>query len=140
MTGNSQLLMTSGGPRITIADRTVDHSVTTPTNAEAGYQLESDGDIADGQGGIFSDVGDWIVPKAAAGASWECRATIISGTFDTGTAGTWLALSSNRTWTKARTSDVPGTNTVSFTLEIRHAVSLKVYASKTITLNAIVGA
>lgn len=140
MTGNEQLMLSSGGPRITIINQEVEHSVTTPANANAGYRLESDGDIGHGQGGVFGDAGDWIIPKAAAGGQWECRATVTSGTLTSGTTGTWEALSSTRTWTRERTSDVVGTDEVIFTLEIRHAVSLVVHPSKTITLRAVVGA
>lgn len=127
-----------GGARavVTLSDANIGHIVAAPATATAGYQLELDGDIAangDGTGGSFVDVGDWISPKGAAGAAYECRASIVSGTLSSGTTGSWLALSSTRTWTRTAASAL---NTCVFTLEIRLAASGVVLGTATITLTA----
>ena len=134
MSAPQMMLLGSGTPTIAISDATVEHSVASPTNALASYSLESDGDIVTHAG----DTGDWITPKAAAGAAYEARVTIISGTLTSGTSGSWLALSTTRTWTRARTIDVAGTDTCEFTLEIRQAAGGLVLDTATITLNATV--
>ena len=61
---------------------------------------------------------DWFKPEGAAvGDDYEVRITVNSGSFSTGTVGSWLALSSNRTWTN--TFNSIGTETIDFTIEIR---------------------
>ena len=45
---------------------------------------------------------NWILPATAAiAAQWEVRATVTAGSLSAGTTGTWLALSSSRSWTVA---------------------------------------
>lgn len=62
---------------------------------------------------------DWYKPEGATvGDDYEVRITVNSGTgFDTGTVGSWLALTSDRTWTRIYNSI--GSSTVNFTIEIR---------------------
>lgn len=115
---------------VSISDTNVTRTVTTPATATASYALENDGDIAVNG----SDDGDWITPKAAAGADYECRATVISGGFTTGTFGSWLALSSTRSWTLVQSGI--GTATASMTLEIRRASDGTVLDSATISFTA----
>jgi hypothetical protein len=100
----------------------------------ASYSLESDGDIVSVSSLLGSiDQGDWISPKALAPSDYEVRASIVSGSLTSGTTGSWLALTSNRTWTVSR--DTVGTSTCVFTVEIRKG-SGSTLASATITLEA----
>lgn len=115
---------------VSISDTNVNRTVTTPSTATASYSLENDGDIAVNG----ADDGDWITPKAAAGADYECRATVLSGSFTSGTFGSWLALNTTRTWTLVRSTI--GTSTASMTLEIRRASDGTVLDSATINFSA----
>jgi hypothetical protein len=117
---------------VSISDQNVQRIVVDPADATASYALESDGDIATN----LVDSGDWITPKAAAGADYECRATVVSGTFTSGTFGSWLALSSTRSWTLVRTT--LGTSTASMLIEIRRASDGTVLDSATISFTATV--
>jgi len=127
------LLATIGGPRITLADGTTTSSGLP--NQTATYTLEADGDIitATTAGGSV-DAGDWIIPKGAAGGNFEVQATIVSGSVSSGTTGSWLALSSDRTWTRSQVTS--GTSTVVLTIEIRRVGTTTVLATCTRTLVA----
>jgi hypothetical protein len=101
----------------------------------ATYTLESDGDVmsATTDGGSV-DEGDWIDPKASAPSNYEVQATLNAGTLTTGTTGSWLALSSNRSWTLGRVT-VGAADQVELTIEIRKG-SGATLASATVTLDA----
>ena len=104
-------------------------AVLDPDNASASFQLQSDGDIISGAG----DAGDWLLPKGAAPSDYEAKITMTSGTLTSGTTGSWLALSSTRTWTLNR--NIVGTSTAQGTLEIRKGSGFTL-ASATITWTA----
>jgi hypothetical protein len=122
-----------GGDRISLSGVSV-YSAGAGTQT-ATYTLESDGDVVTATtGGGSVDAGDWIVPKASAPSDYEVRATLVSGTLSTGTTGSWLALSSNRSWTLQRVT-VGAATQVTLTIEIRKG-SGAVLASATVTLDA----
>ena len=122
-------------PRITISDLSVDDVTISPTNASATYQLTSAGVINQitNSGGTTSP-GNWISPVAAAGGNYEVRATVNSGSLTSGTTGSWTALSSTQSWVRQQNSI--GTSSCNLTIEIRHATSLVVLDTASITLNA----
>lgn len=122
-----------GGDRISLSGVAVS-SVGSGTQT-ATYTLESDGDVvtATTPGGSI-DAGDWIDPKANAPSDYEVRATLNSGTLTSGTTGSWLALTSNRSWTLTRVT-VGAANQVQLTIEIRKG-SGAALASATVTLDA----
>ena len=122
-----------GGDKISLSGVSV--SSVGSGSQTATYTLESDGDVvtATTPGGSI-DAGDWIDPKASAPSDYEVQATLNAGTLTSGTTGSWLALSSNRTWTLQQV--VVGTATqVSLTIEIRKG-SGATLASATVTLDA----
>lgn len=128
------LAATLGGPRVSIADLSPSAATTSPTNATVQYQLTNAGVTNTiNQGGTTSQ-GNWVTPAGAAGANYEVRASIVSGSLTSGTTGSWLALSSTRTW--ALTQSSIGSSTCVLTIEIRNATSLAVLDSATITLTA----
>jgi hypothetical protein len=131
--GTARLIFS--GDVISISDVTAASETIRPAAAPvASYRLASDGDIDHTSGtNTISDAGDWITPKTNM-ALYECRATMISGTLTSGTTGSWMALSSDRTWTLTRTAD--GTSTASFTLEIRRASDGTVMDTATIGFEA----
>ena len=101
----------------------------------ATYTLESDGDVVRVTTTLGSaDIGDWISPKASAPSDYEVRATLNSGTLTSGTTGSWLALSSNRSWTLTRAT-VGAADQVNLTIEIRKGAGATL-ASATVTLDA----
>ena len=106
-------------------------SVTTPATATAGFRLTSAGDI-ETAGGTYADGGDWLLPKSGM-ALYEVKATLNSGALTTGTTGSWLALSSTRTWT---VSTALGAAQAVLTIEIRRIGSSLVLATITVTLDA----
>jgi hypothetical protein len=101
----------------------------------ATYTLESDGDVVRATTPLgSSDIGDWITPKASAPSDYEVRATLNSGTLTSGTTGSWLALTSNRSWTLTQAT-VGAADPVDLTIEIRKG-SGATLASATVTLDA----
>ena len=122
-----------GGDKISLSGVSVS-SVGAGTQT-ATYTLESDGDVmsATTDGGSV-DQGDWISPKASAPSDYEVQATLNAGTLTSGTTGSWLALSSNRSWTLGRVTVGVATQ-VTLTIEIRKG-SGAVLASATVTLDA----
>lgn len=123
----------SGKPTITLlSSYSPSADATSPVNALAQFQLESDGDIgATGGTNTVSDIGDWLAPKTNF-SDFECRLVQNSGTALGGAAlNTWLNLGTTRTWTLARTTD--GTNVASATLSV--GLAGQNTALKTATIN-----
>lgn len=132
----AHILSTIGGPRVSLsASYNVGDTSISPINASATFSLENDGDVTKTTGGGgTTDLGDWISPAAAAGANYECYATLNSGTLTSGTTGSWLALNLTRSWNLQRTT--VGPSSVSLTIQIRNAASLVVLASTDVTITA----
>lgn len=102
--------------------------------AGATLEIQSDGDIIEATNSLGAgDVGDWIIPKSAAGANYEVRATLNAGSLTSGTTGSWLSLGSSQTWSVTRVT--PGISSAELLIEIRRA-SGATLASKTITISA----
>lgn len=141
--GNKQVtevwVGTSGGNKLVYTSETVsisNLSVTAtgfPTQT-ATYTLESDGDVISTTTDFgSSDQGDWITPKSAAPSDYQVRATVVSGSLSSGTTGSWLVLTSNRSWTRSRATE--GVDTCVLTIEIRKGTG-SVLSTATITLTA----
>ena len=122
-----------GGDKISLSGVTV---VSVGAGSQtATYTLESDGDVVRETTPLgSSDIGDWIDPKANAPSDYEVQATLNSGTLTSGTTGSWLALTSNRSWTLTRAT-VGAADQVDLTIEIRKG-SGATLASATVTLDA----
>jgi len=131
---------------VNLTNRTVSRTSIDPQDAIAGFQLDTDGTIDSKSGDIAAGpayttiVGvEWLSSNGTNEANveadrYECFATITSGTLTTGTTGSWLALSSARSWEKEQT--VIGSSTVVFTLDIRLIGTTTVLATASITLTA----
>ena len=122
-----------GGDQIALSNVSV--SSIGAGSQTATYTLESDGDVVS-DSTIFGpvDEGDWITPKANAPSDYEVQATLNAGTLTSGTTGSWLALTSNRSWTLTQAT-VGAATQVDLTIEIRKG-SGATLASATITLEA----
>ena len=126
---------TSGGPGAVNLATSYGATDTAfdPANATASFSLQNDGDIVTSAG----DEGDWVTPAVAGvAAAYECFATLDSGTLTSGTTGSWLALSSTRTWTLQQT--VVGTNNAQITIQIREIGTSEILDSTVVTFEAIV--
>jgi len=131
----AMLMMACGAVLVRLANAAVsDSNVGSPS--VAGYTLKANGEIihTDGSGG--STAGQWITPAALAGGNYECRVTVNSGALTTGTANSWLALSSDRSWTCQQFTT--GAAEAVIAVEIRRADTAQVVASATVTLSAVV--
>jgi hypothetical protein len=106
------------------------------SSATAGYRLDSDGAAYQTvfSGAYVAIGGEWLLSGSA--ADYEARATKVSGTTPSGTLGSWLALSSDRTWSLTTTA---GNASCVLTIEIRNATTLAVLDTATITLEAEAG-
>lgn len=121
-------------PNAAVSDQTVTDEETSPQTAEARYALDSGGgaDYYTIAEGTVSISGEWLL--VGANSAFEARATLVSGTLTAGTTGSWLALSTRREWTVAKTT--LGSKACTFTVEIRRVSDSVVVDSATIILIA----
>ena len=101
-------------PSLTIS---ASSSAASPT-VTAQVAFNSDGTYSDG------DSGNWYLPTTPnIGNSYDIKlditSSVLGGGATIGTYGTWLALSSARTFGVLRSSSTPGNNSVSGNLSIR---------------------
>ena len=123
----------SSAPVVAISNQTVsDLGAANP--AIAGYSLTNGGDIQTIVGVTSSPAGQWITP-ASGFSGYDARATVTSGSGGSlsGTTGSWLNLSSSRTWELTSFTSGLLCDRV-LTVEIRDATTLTVLTSATITL------
>ncbi len=131
-----------GASNITIS--LSDHSITDvgQSYAESGFSLTNSGEAtgyALTSNNNYSYSPEWASDQPnTAGADYECRATLQSGTIS-GTMDTWLLLSTTRQWivTASASSGQINNNSGSFLLEIRDASTQIVLTSATISLSAL---
>ena len=118
------------GATVTINNGTVSN-FQVGGSSTASITFNSNGTVSSvGNAGTYTT--DWIDPTSAAPDNYEIRATISSGTMTSGTFGSWLALTSNRTWSK--TQFTVGSSSAQVLFEIRKG-SGSVLDSGTITFN-----
>ena len=128
----------SGEPTISLAPSySVDDSAVSPFTATANFRLTNTGLIQQLTSFGTSTIGSWIDDTSLAG-NYEARATLVSGTLSTGTAGVYQALSSTLTWGVSRGST--GSKSCTFTLEIRKTSTGVVMDSSTVIVTASVDA
>lgn len=99
----------------------------------ASFTVGNDGIFYATDGGASSAIYDWLLAGDAADV--EVRVTPTSGSYSTGTTGTWLSLAFSRTWTRDWSGGM-SVNTVQSTVELRNATSEEVLATATITIVA----
>ncbi len=121
--------------RVFLQDSTTpDAVVNSPADAFCLFRLNVSGAGQRNHAGSYITQFTWLLSGAA--SDYECRMSTGSGTLSTGTAGSWLPLSSTQEWSRSRTGI--GTAAYTGTLEIRDASTLVVLASATVTLTATV--
>lgn len=110
----------------------------SPSNANAGFRVNSDGTL-DGTAATnlnwALDDGTWLI--AGANSDYEVQFTKQSGPDpDSGTLTTWQGLGTSRSISYTQTGI--GNKTGVFTVKIRHASTLAVLDTGTVSLTAIV--
>ena len=139
MSGFISPLLASGGA-VNLANHTVSATKFLSGTAMATFGLGSDGVAYEVENGTTTNgTNQWWTKGSVSGlgASYECRATLNSGSaLSSGTVGSWLALSSTRSWTQSRSSST-GVTTSNLTIEIRDVATSTVLASVTVVLQAI---
>lgn len=139
MSGVGMMLLAAGGAStdiITITTATITAVEFSPTVASAAYSLDLNGgayEITSTYGTLA--IGNWVTPLSSA-ANYEAYATLVSGTLTSGTTGSWLALTSTRTWSRNRGGLSPGVNQAVITVDIRKIGTTTVLDTATITLQA----
>lgn len=128
---------------LSLTNRTVLGTATSPADAKGGFRLGTDGKIYQARSHVSSGAYveitglQWLDPHDATHAdAYECFATLDSGTLTAGTTGSWLALSSDRDWERERTDNALGTDTATITIQIRRVGYTEVLASAQIVLSA----
>lgn len=123
---------------VTVSGEPVADSAVSPSGASASLVFRSDGtvdSVTNTNGTVQIDAStDWIIPNSAAPGSYEVQATLNSGSLTSGTTGSWLALTSDRTWTVSRSG--VGTSSANLTIEVR--LGTTVLDSGTYTIEASV--
>lgn len=102
---------------------------STSSVGGAGFELQNDGDCVASNGAGTGTV-DWVTPSdTTTAAYYEAKVDATAGSFSSGTTGTWLALSSSRSWTI-------NTGSVTFNVSIREAVTGLVRTTQSVTMSA----
>lgn len=109
----------------------------SPTDARVTFSVNSNGTVlVTGDTSGTLDSYNWLTPTTGS-TSYYVRATPTSGTFSSGTTGTWLALTSNRTWITEFTSNSPGSKSTTADIEIAtDSAGANVVVSASVTLTA----
>ena len=137
----SLIATTFGGHRVveTLDGEHVSHSVNSPSSANAGVRINSDGTVDKREGGTYTQIDspDWNGSSAfLSGSDFEVRLTNKTGVPPVGTLGTWLSLSSNQEWFNNRSG--AGTNASTNTVEIRRAGYPQIIARRSYNFTATV--
>lgn len=137
-----QQLMLGGVWQVVFTDHTItDYRYTIspgPSNASAVLTLLADGtaNFIRLAGGNGTYDGEWL--RYGSSADFEVRFTVVSGSFSSGTFGSWINLSTSpyigRTATRATIGITELTGVA--TVEIRDAGSGNILATATVTLTA----
>ena len=119
---------------VSITNQSIFFNAVFPQDAYARYQLDSNGKVYKytGQtpGTPTTYIEDWVDPNSEA-SNYECFATVSGSALETGTTGSWLALTSDRMWGVAETG--AGTKITDLTVTIREVGTTTNLTSATIT-------
>lgn len=119
-----------GGGSVNLDDGAYQDAVIDPDNASVAFTVGSAGTVvATGDPGYT-----WLL--SGVNSDYDVKVDATSGSFSSGTTGTWLNLATGRTWTRTRT--VFGTSEVFATVRIRRVSDGVVLDTANISLTAIV--
>ena len=108
----------------------LDAATYSGTTSATTLELRSDGTVYVTVDSATTYQYNWITSFPT--TNYDVRATIVSGTFTSGTAGSWLNLGTTRSW--SRNATIGNIQTVTADFEIRNATTLVVLATAQITL------
>ena len=118
---------------ISITNQNIYSASSSSSPSTAGYTLNADGLVYKIEEATSAQVEQWVAPAARA-IDYEAKVTMISGALTSGTVGSWLPLSTTRTWTRVAARFAYQTCT--FTVEIRRAGVGTILDSATVILAA----
>jgi hypothetical protein len=107
----------------------------TGVTATATYELTNAGVVNNTTSGGTTAVENWVTPTSAAGAAYEVYVTNSGDPLSSGTTGSWLALSTSRTWTISKAGPI-GFVQADLAVQIRNASTLAVLDTASVTLYA----
>lgn len=122
--------------RITPIGASLQDVATDPDDAEVAFRVDADGDVytAVGLSAAFSSIGTWL----GTGVVGDYQCALFKDSGDDTTSGsalaTWLACSSDRTWTMTETVVAGAGLTGSFTIKWRDATTLEVLGEATVDM------
>jgi hypothetical protein len=120
---------------VSITNQSIFFNTVSPLDAYARYQLDSDGKVykftGKAAGTPTTYIEDWVDPNSEA-SNYECFATVSGDALQTGTTGSWLALTSDRMWGIAETG--AGTKFTTLTVTIREVGTTTNLTSATISM------
>lgn len=122
-----------GGATVTLSNRTISKTTNDGSIATARITISSDRNVYNQAGTLLQT---WL--SAGDPAGYEVKATQTGGTYNgTGDSavGSWLNLGTARSWSESALN-IGDSNSVTFSVSIREAVSHTVRATATITLTA----
>lgn len=127
-------LMASGSDAATVNFADVYNYVSNSgATAVSAYRVNDDGFDYKGANGTFTSNQQWVTPTSA-GGNYEVNATVSSGMTPVGTIGSWVATSTDPTWTVSRAT--VGVNISTLSIQIRRVGTTTVLDTWTVTIEA----
>ena len=133
MSMQQALLGQTYGDGIALSDTSVFADNSSGFTAEAGYRLNTSGEVEHDINTFFMSIGDWILTPSNR-LLYEVRVTVLSGLLSGDSTSAWLDFSTSRHWYVIR--NPVGISIASFTVEIRSAGSGVILDSATVDLAA----
>ena len=134
MSGIQMALMASGGDAATVNFADVyAYAVNSGASAVSGYRVNDDGFDYKNANGTYTSNQQWVTPTSA-GGDYEVNATVSSGVTPVGTIGSWVATSTDPTWTVSRAT--VGVNLSTLSIQIRRTGTTTVLDTWTVTIEA----
>lgn len=149
MSAPQQCLFGGGGARVKINPHTISgldlEGPGTGATATATFTLNSSGvaqattvgNASNPPAGTTNYTGEWMISPP--NSAYEARATLVSGTLSSGTTGSWLALSTTRSWSvtiSVAAGAGSATKDCTILVEIRDASTLVVLDGENIALES----
>lgn len=134
LAGIGGLAAGKSGGAVGFDDGAVSASVTDTSPITATLKFGSDRTISNQAGAVLQE---WLADGYSA-ASYQVRATVLSGTAPSGASlATWLSLSSSRSWSLTESDGKPGVTSCTLKIEVRDAAAPNtVRDSATFTITA----
>lgn len=130
MSGALVAMLGSAPSPVNFVNSTAYVAVPSPDDATTGYNVTGGG-LVTGDG-LSSYT--WLL--SGANSDFAINAELNTGTVTSGAIGSWDVLSSTRSWTKVRTSNLAGLEEVILDMQVRRVSDSVVIAAWTVTIQA----